>query len=63
MKKIIVEVEVIPEKTELKPPEAQRLLGVPGSCKVISHQVTMNVRYLVELPNGERRWATTPVMR
>lgn len=32
------------------------LMEQRGYCKVISHQAKVEVSYLVEYPNGERKW-------
>jgi hypothetical protein len=53
------EYDYIPEGTELDAGEAEHyLVGANGACTVLKHQVTVDIRYLVEFPNGERRWVS-----
>lgn len=47
----------IPDGTELIAAEADKYLcGVNRACTVIKHQVIVEIRYLVELPDGQRHW-------
>lgn len=39
--------------------EADHYLMHSGMCTVLRHEVTTQVRYLIELGNGERRWVHT----
>jgi hypothetical protein len=41
---------------ELVASEAEHYLMFSGMCRVLRHEATVKVRYLIELHNGERRW-------
>jgi hypothetical protein len=54
-----VEYDYIPDGTVLEHGEAAHyLMNAAGPCTVLKHQATVDVRYLVEFPNGERRWVS-----
>jgi len=60
IKKEAVEYRRIADGTDLIATEADHYLAIaPVMCTVLKHRVTTSVEYLVELPNGERRWVGT----
>lgn len=42
--------------TELSVDDAKQLLSHDGACQIINHTAEIQISYLIELPNGERRW-------
>lgn len=42
--------------TELWADQARQEFGHDGMCRVINHKVELQISYLIELPDGERRW-------
>lgn len=55
----------MPDGTILDQAESRSVLGVSchGGCKIIKHEATIRVKYLVETPSGERQWRYPQVMR
>lgn len=52
-----IEYRRLPDGVDLRVHDARELLDSEvGRCKVLRHEASVSVRYLVELPNGERRW-------
>lgn len=59
-KKEAAEYRRIVDGTEMIATEADHYLAMsPSMCTVLKHRVTTSIEYLVELPNGERRWVGT----
>jgi hypothetical protein len=55
--KASIDYTCIPDNTDLIASESQwELSQIACMCRVLRHEATVNVRYLVELSNGERRW-------
>lgn len=55
---VSVEYSRLADDQELIAQEAGNELAHHGMCKVLRHRVSTHVEYLIELPNGERRWVS-----